>query len=74
MPNLNLIDQAPPKFATIPGWCRLSGMCRTRTYIELGTGNLRAVKLGQRTLIDVPSGLRWLDSLPAPQIRAPKAA
>ncbi len=49
-------------------------MSRSASYVELGRGNLRAVKCGNATLIDVPHGLAWLRSLPAAQIRAPKAA
>ncbi|GAC1348615.1 MAG: hypothetical protein NVSMB18_37230 [Acetobacteraceae bacterium] len=50
-------------------WCKLSGMSRSATYEALGRGNLRAVKLGTRVLIDVPHGLSWLDSLPPADIR-----
>jgi len=63
-----------PQFARMPQWCRISGMSRSASYVELGRGNLRAVKCGNATLIDVPHGLAWLRSLPAAQIRAPKAA
>ncbi len=55
---------AYPARATIPTWCSLSGMGHTMTYQALGTGHLKAVKMGTRTLIDVPHGLAWLDSLP----------
>ena len=58
-----------PAYATVPEWCRLSGMGKSVTYEMLGVGNLRARKLGARTLIDVPHGLAWLDSLPAAAIR-----
>lgn len=63
-----------PQFARIPLWCRISGMSRSATYVELGRGNLRAVKCGNATLIDVLHGLGWLRSLPSAQIRAPKAS
>jgi hypothetical protein len=63
-----------PQFARLPQWCRMSGMSRSASYVELGRGNLRAVKCGNATLIDVPHGLAWLRSLPPAQIRAPKAA
>lgn len=55
--------------ATINDWCKLSGMGRSATYEALGRGDLRAVKLGSRVLIDVPHGLAWLDSLPPAAIR-----
>jgi hypothetical protein len=53
------------KYATITDWELISGMRRTATYEALGCGNLRAIKLDNRTLIDVPHGLAYLASLPA---------
>jgi hypothetical protein len=50
----------------------LSGMKRTSCYNAIARGDLKAIKLGKRTLIDVEAGLAWLRSLPAPQIRGPK--
>jgi hypothetical protein len=59
-----------PKFAPIePDWCTISGMSRRMTYEEIGRGNLKAVKLGTRTLVDVEHGLEYLRSLPAAKIR-----
>jgi len=58
-----------PVRASIIDWCALSGMGRSSTYEALGAGHLRAVKAGARTLIDVPHGLAWLDSLPPAIIR-----
>ncbi len=68
------MDTPTPKFTSIPQWCALSGMSRTGTYNALGRGDLRAVKCGDRTLIDVEAGLAWLRSLPAAQISPPHAA
>lgn len=68
------LDRLEPKYATLPHWCVLSGMSRTKTYYAIGAGNLRAVKLGNRTLVDVDAGLAWLRSLPAAQIRISKVA
>ena len=62
-----------PAFCSIDQWCALSGMGRRVTYDEIGRGNLKAVKLGNRTLIDVPHGLAYMRSLPPANIRAPKA-
>jgi hypothetical protein len=39
-------------------------MGRSVAYEELAKGNLQAVKLGKRTLIDVEHGLAWMRSLP----------
>jgi hypothetical protein len=44
-------------------------MSRSVTYEALGDGRLRAVKLGNATLIDVEHGLSYLASLPAADIR-----
>jgi|SRR6516225_1647033 len=54
----------PIQYAPMPDWFRISGMRRTATYEALGRGNLRAVKLNGRTLIDVPHGLAYLARLP----------
>lgn len=46
----------------------MTGMSRSVTYEALGRGDLRAIKLGTRTLIDVEAGLAWLASMPAAEI------
>jgi hypothetical protein len=61
-----------PAFSSIGDWCVISGMSRRVTYEKLGTGELRAIKLGSKTLIDVEHGLAWLRSRPAAVIRAPR--
>jgi hypothetical protein len=61
------------RFHTIPGWCDYSQMSRTATYNAIGSGKLRAVKMGSRTLIDADDGDRYLDSLPRAEIRPPRA-
>jgi hypothetical protein len=61
-----------PRFGTIDCWCAISGMGRRATYDALGRGDLRAVKVGTRTLINIEKGLAWLESRPAAQIKAPK--
>jgi hypothetical protein len=58
-----------PKFATIEAWCRLSFMSPRNTYRHLAWGNLRAFKVGRRTLIDVDHGLAWIRSLPTAKIK-----
>ena len=58
-----------PRYATIPDWCAISGMGRSSSYEALGRGDLKAIKLGVRTLIDVEAGLAWLGSMPAAEIR-----
>lgn len=63
---------ATPRYAPIPTWCGISGMSRTATYEALGRGDIRAIKLGARTLIDVEHGLAWLASQPPAQIATPR--
>ena len=58
----------PVKYAPIPNWCAMTGMSRSVTYEWLGRGDLRAIKLGTRTLIDVEHGLAQLASMPAAEI------
>lgn len=71
--NIRLDVSAPPSapypaFATIAAWQRLSGMSRSRTYQLLAAGDLKAVKLRNRTLIDVGAGLAWMRTLPAAMV------
>jgi len=63
-----------PRYASIQTWCRMVDWSRSTTYLELGKGNLRAVKHGKRVLIDVQHGLAYMASLPAVQIRASNGA
>lgn len=65
-PDVCAPPSAPyPAFATIAGWQRLSGMSRSRTYELLAAGDLKAIKLRSRTLVDVEAGLAWMRTLPA---------
>jgi hypothetical protein len=61
-----------PAFCSIENWCILSGMSRRSTYERLGTGDLKAVKFGSKTLLDVEFNLAWLRSLPPAVIKAPR--
>ncbi len=76
MPGVEPTTSCPPKYATLPEWCRISGMGRTNTYLALSRGDLKAHKLGSRLLIDVEHGLAWIASLPTATIRVrqPKRA
>ena len=51
----------------------MSGMGRSSVYEALGRGDLKAIKLGVRTLIDVEAGLGWLASMPAAEITTGRA-
>ena len=58
-----------PAYATIDRWVEISGISRTVTYQLLASRQLVARKLRARVLIDVPAGLAWIASLPAPTIK-----
>jgi hypothetical protein len=62
-------SKTKPKWATIRDWVGMTGVSRSSTYLALGRGDLRAKKFGSRTLIDVPHGLAWLESMPDANIR-----
>jgi hypothetical protein len=68
----HLMTIPSPKYCTIEDWGTISGMSRRVTYEKLGGGELKAIKAGTRTLIDVDAGLAWLRSLPPAKIRAPR--
>jgi hypothetical protein len=53
-----------PRYAPTEVWMALSGMTRSATQDALDRGDLRAIKVGTRKLIDVRRGLSWLGSLP----------
>ena len=57
-----------PRYCSIADWARLSGVSQSVTYELLGDGKIKAVKLGNKTLIDVDSGLKYLSSLPPAEI------
>jgi hypothetical protein len=61
-----------PAFCSIEDWCVISGMSRRSTYEKLGTGDLKAVKFGSKTLLDVEFNLTWLRSLPPAVFKAPR--
>lgn len=56
-----------PAFATIEDWCILSGMSRRGTFRALQRRHLVGRKMGRSTMIDVPRGMAWINSLPTAQ-------
>lgn len=44
--------------------CSALAISRSKLYLELAAGRLRAVKCGRRTLIPVTEIKAWLDGLP----------
>ena len=63
-----------PSFVSIKEWCRISGMGMTSAYAALARGELAAIKLGRRTVIDLEAGLAWLRSRPVWSPSGPVAA
>ena len=55
-------------YCSIADWVRITGVSRSVTYELLGTGRIKAVKLGNKTLIDFQSGLDYVRSLPPAEI------
>lgn len=62
-----------PAYCSLDDWCVISGMGKRSTYSEIGRGNLRAIKVGARTLLDVEFNMAWLRSRPPAVIRAPRS-
>lgn len=53
-----------PNKITVSSACARWGCGKTKLYELIGTGEIEAVKLGSRTLIDVQSGDQFFASLP----------
>jgi len=52
------------KALTIRRFTEIYGISRAKTYRLIEAGELRAVKVGTRTLIPVDSAKSWFESLP----------
>jgi hypothetical protein len=53
-----------PVYCTVQEWITMSGMRQNSIYEALHRGDLKGKKSGWRTLIHMPSGLAYLESLP----------
>ena len=53
-----------PKLMSVPAALNRYGIGRTKLYALIGVGEIRAVKLGAKTLIDVESADAFFDALP----------
>ncbi len=61
-----VIPEEDPKLAyTVKQVCKLVGISAATLYLILGRSELRAVKLGNRTLILAKDLREWLDKLPS---------
>jgi excisionase family DNA binding protein len=54
-----------PAAYTVNSFCEAFGIGRTKLYELIGSGAIRALKLGSKTLIPASEGVRFLESLPA---------
>jgi hypothetical protein len=70
--NPSSADTIRPAYCSIDHWSALTDMSRRSVYDALGRGDLRAIKVGSKTLVDVEFGMNWLRSRPAAVIRAPR--
>jgi hypothetical protein len=59
---------------TIEDAVKVSGLARSRLYELMGRGELEARKAGKRTIITSESLRRYIESLPAANIRAPRSS
>jgi hypothetical protein len=53
----------------LKSFCERYGIGRTRAYAEIGSGRLKAVKFGSKTLIRAVDAEAWLSSLPALELQ-----
>ena len=75
MANLNHVNlvlpeeiaRLAPEMARIPVACSLFGVSRSWLYREAGSGNVRMVKIGARTLVDLQSVRKVLASRDYPR-------
>jgi excisionase family DNA binding protein len=71
-PSVPPTETLQPKYCSITQLCALTGMGRRTVYDLLGSGDLRAIKLGAKTLVDVEYSLAYLRSRPPAAIRPPR--
>lgn len=57
-----------PAYATIPEACRLVGLGRSKLYQIAANGDIRFVKVGSRTVVDVPTLLDFMAARPEARI------
>jgi len=53
-----------PKYAPIPQACEILGFKRSKLYELARQGNLRIIKIGSRSLVDIDHALKFMESLP----------
>lgn len=66
-------DASEPAYVTIQAFCDLCGLGQTSIYAALRRGDIEAIRVGRRTLINSKQALRWLASQPRWTPSAPVA-
>jgi hypothetical protein len=66
------IADSVPEFARIRGTMARYGISRSGIYRHAALGDIRLVKLGNATLVDLASVRAFMARLPAASLRAPK--
>lgn len=59
-----------PIVLTIAEACAACRIGRTRLYELIGTGEIRAIKQGRRTLVKVQDLQRFIETLPAMKLKS----
>jgi predicted DNA-binding transcriptional regulator AlpA len=68
-------DSSPQiKYAPIPRALAVLGIGRSTLYDRVGSGDLRMIKVGGRSLVDMEKALAWLESCPEAKIGARRTA
>jgi excisionase family DNA binding protein len=67
------IESNPVRALRVTDACAVLSISKSKLYLEVAAGRLRAVKCGSRTLIPAEAADAWLRSLP-PLHEAAKAA
>ncbi len=49
---------------SVTEFCKKYGLGRTRAYAEIGSGRLKAKKIGRRTVVPADAAEEWLSTLP----------
>ena len=65
--------ESSPEFARISDATARFGISRSRLYLEAAVGNIKLVKLGNATLVDLASLRGFMTQLPVAKLRAPKS-
>lgn len=61
-----------PRYVSVQEWLAISNMGRRTFYERVAAGQLKAVKLGARTLVDLEASLAWMKTLPPAKISPPR--